>query len=144
MIVAAYCVRDRFSACHAEEGISPGQYNVLRILRGAGEQGRTRGEIAERLIERSPDVTRLVDRLATMGLVLRTRNRSDRRCSTACITPQGLALLERLEPRMDQTKADIMSQFEVGELESLEGLCERLISEHDCPNASIMPTMDGS
>lgn len=133
MIVAAYCVRDRFSACLADAGISPGQYNVLRILRGAGEGGRTRGEIAERLVERSPDVTRLVDRLETMGLVHRTRNRSDRRCSSACITEQGLNLLDQLDPLMDQTKQEILSLFTPEELVSLEALCERLIPEQDDP-----------
>ena len=129
MIVAAYCVRDRFSACLSEVGISPGQYNVLRILRGAGEVGRTRGEIAERLIERSPDVTRLVDRLEVLGLVRRLRNRSDRRCSSACVTEQGLALLARLDPHMDQQMAEMLALFQPGELEMLEGLCERLIPE---------------
>ena len=85
---------DRLLAPH---GLSQPQYNVLRILRGAGEAGLCRHEIRERLISRMPDVTRLVDRLEQAGLVARERGESDRRQMRARITPSGLALLARLD-----------------------------------------------
>ena len=77
-------------------GLSTSAYNVLRILRGSPD-GLPRGEIAERMVNRSPDVTRLIDRLARRGLVRRARARIDRRLSLTHITEKGVALLERAE-----------------------------------------------
>lgn len=78
-------------------GITPTQFNVLRILRGAGEGGLCRHEIRDRLVAQVPDVTRLVDRLVEMGLVTRERDGADRRLVTARITPAGLRLLAELD-----------------------------------------------
>jgi DNA-binding MarR family transcriptional regulator len=78
------------------EGLSPTQYNVLRILRGASE-GLFCGEIASRMITRDPDVTRLLDRLEKRGLISRCREAKDRRTVMARITPEGLELLARLD-----------------------------------------------
>ena len=80
-----------------EVGISHAQYNVMRILRGAGPEGLPCGEISTRLITRDPDVTRLLDRLATRGLVIRGRTTGDRRVVSARITEAGLALLADLD-----------------------------------------------
>jgi DNA-binding MarR family transcriptional regulator len=77
--------------------ITPTQYNVLRILRGAGAEGLCRNEVGERLVRRVPDVTRLLDRMEEMGLVDRVRGGEDRRYVTARITRQGLSVLERLD-----------------------------------------------
>jgi DNA-binding MarR family transcriptional regulator len=78
------------------EGLSATQYNVLRILRGAAG-GLACGEIASRMITRDPDVTRLLDRLEKLGLISRWRETKDRRTVMARITPEGLALLVRLD-----------------------------------------------
>jgi DNA-binding MarR family transcriptional regulator len=78
------------------EDLSATQYNVLRILRGAGE-GLACGEIASRMITRDPDVTRLLDRLEKRGLISRCRETKDRRTVMARITPEGLKLLARLD-----------------------------------------------
>lgn len=77
--------------------LSHSQYNVLRILRGAGPDGLACREISERMISRDPDITRLLDRLEARGLVARTRDEKDRRVVTARITPEGLRLLEALD-----------------------------------------------
>ncbi|MFL5507358.1 MAG: MarR family winged helix-turn-helix transcriptional regulator [Gemmatimonadales bacterium] len=79
------------------EGISPSQYNLLRILRGAGAEGRTMSEIAERMINRDPDVTRLADRTVKLGLARRRRDGDDRRVVKLLISPDGLAMLTRLD-----------------------------------------------
>jgi DNA-binding MarR family transcriptional regulator len=79
------------------EGISPSQYNLLRILRGAGTEGRTMSEIAERMINRDPDVTRLADRTVKLGLARRKRDADDRRVVKLLISPDGLAMLARLD-----------------------------------------------
>lgn len=78
-------------------GISPTQYNVLRILRGAGPVGLPCGEIGNRMIHREPDMTRLLDRVEKQGLIKRLRGTADRRVVTAGITPAGLDLLARLD-----------------------------------------------
>jgi DNA-binding MarR family transcriptional regulator len=77
--------------------ITPTQYNVLRILRGAGRDGLCRNEIRDRLVAQVPDVTRLLDRLEEGGLVARERATSDRRIVTTRITRDGLKLLKRLD-----------------------------------------------
>jgi DNA-binding MarR family transcriptional regulator len=76
--------------------LSPTQYNVLRILRGAPE-GLLCGEIASRMITRDPDVTRLLDRLEKRELISRCREGRDRRTVAAKIMPEGLRLLARLD-----------------------------------------------
>lgn len=78
-------------------GVTPTQYNVLRILRGAGPDGLCRHEIGDRLVTQVPDVTRLLDRMEDAGLVTRERSTVDRRLVHTRITPGGLALLDRLE-----------------------------------------------
>lgn len=86
-------------------GLSHTQYNVLRILRGASrgmktgeeQEGLPCGEIAARMITRDPDITRLLDRLEARGLVIRTREKRDRRVVQARITVAGLQLLKGLD-----------------------------------------------
>jgi DNA-binding MarR family transcriptional regulator len=78
------------------EDLSPTQYNVLRILRGAPE-GLACGEIANRMITRDPDITRLLDRLEKRELISRCREATDRRTVMTRITPQGLEVLARLD-----------------------------------------------
>jgi DNA-binding MarR family transcriptional regulator len=73
------------------------QYNVLRILRGAGTKGLAAGEVGERMITRDPDVTRLLDRLERRGLVERWRCREDRRVVYTRITPAGLDAISPLD-----------------------------------------------
>jgi DNA-binding MarR family transcriptional regulator len=78
------------------EDLSSTQYNVLRILRGAPEW-LTCGEVASRMITRDPDITRLLDRLEKRGLISRCREAKDRRMVLTRITPEGLAVLARLD-----------------------------------------------
>lgn len=78
-------------------GLTPTQYNVLRILRGAGEAGLCRNEVGARLLRQVPDVTRLLDRLMELKLIGRSRQDEDRRLVRTRITPKGLELLARLD-----------------------------------------------
>ena len=98
----------RFAESLKPYGITVTQYNVLRILRGAGVDGLCRNEIRERLIAQVPDVTRLLDRLEEAGYVRRERDGDDRRMVTTRITRSGLALLSRLDqPVVDAHKQDL-------------------------------------
>jgi DNA-binding MarR family transcriptional regulator len=78
-------------------GITATQYNVLRILRGAGKAGLCRNEVRDRLISQVPDVTRLLDRLEESGLIMRERSTEDRRLVATRITSGGLALLRSMD-----------------------------------------------
>ena len=95
--LAAHRVLDPWARYLKTEGLTRGQYNVLRILRGARPEALGCGEIAERMISRDPDITRLLDRLEKQGLVERHRDEDDRRAVRTRISPTGLTLLERLE-----------------------------------------------
>lgn len=99
--------------------ISPTQYNALRILRGAGKPGRTCSEIGERMINRDPDVTRLLDRLERRGLVERSRDKKDRRVITARITPAGLDLLGSLDRPVEAFLKKTLGHMRGPELETL-------------------------
>jgi DNA-binding MarR family transcriptional regulator len=87
-------------------GISAPLHNILRILRGAGDKGLPSLEIAQRMVTRVPDITRLVDRLERQGLATRSRIQEDRRVVLVRITEKGKELIGRLEqPLLDlQTK----------------------------------------
>jgi DNA-binding MarR family transcriptional regulator len=92
-------------------GISQTQYNVLRILRGAGAGGLSCCDIGSRMITRDPDITRLLDRLERRGLVRRARSERDRRVVRASITPSGLKLLRRLDRPMLRPSARLFGRL---------------------------------
>jgi DNA-binding MarR family transcriptional regulator len=77
--------------------LTPTQYNALRILRGAGQEGVSCSQISERMVTKDSDITRLLDRLETRGLISRCRETKDRRVITAQVTKEGLRLLAELE-----------------------------------------------
>ena len=83
-------------------GITSTQYNVLRILRGAGDAGATCTGVSERLLAYDPDVTRLLDRLEKAGLVRRERSTRDRRVVMAFITQAGLEVLAKLDQPLQE------------------------------------------
>jgi len=105
-------------------GITIQQYNVLRILRGAGENGLPTLEIAERMIEEAPGITRLIDRLEAKKLVKRERCRKDRRRVWCQITKDGLALLEKLDTPVREAERALGSLSST-ELTQLVALLDR-------------------
>jgi DNA-binding MarR family transcriptional regulator len=90
--------------------LSPAQYNVLRILRGSPD-GLTCGEIANRMITRDPDITRLLDRLEKRRLIARGRDGKDRRVVFARITPGGLDLLASLDQPVRDTHRRLLGHL---------------------------------
>ncbi len=77
------------------------QFNVLRILRGQYPKPASNATIRERMINSTPDISRLVERIVTKGLVTRTKNKTDKRAVDLLITEKGLQLLEELEADMN-------------------------------------------
>jgi len=112
-------LRRRLSQTSAPHGITYQQYNVLRILRGAGEEGLPTLTIGERMVEQTPGVTRLIDRLVAKGLAARGRAESDGRLVICRITEEGRSLLGRLDPEMEAAAEDGVAMLRVKEKTSL-------------------------
>ncbi|MGB9181132.1 MAG: MarR family transcriptional regulator [Pyrinomonadaceae bacterium] len=105
-------------------GLTPTQYNVLRILRGAGEEGLACREISERMVNRDPDITRLLDRLEKQELVKRARDGKDRRVVMTYITKEGLRVLEELDQPIADLHKRQLGHLEDHHVEHLHGLLE--------------------
>jgi DNA-binding MarR family transcriptional regulator len=105
-------------------GLSPAQYNVLRILRGAGPEGLACREIGERMITKDPDITRLLDRLEERGFVARSRDRADRRVITTRITDKGQRILEDLDKAIEELHVKQLGHLGEQRLRSLLDLLE--------------------
>jgi DNA-binding MarR family transcriptional regulator len=102
------------------------QYNVLRILRGAGGEGLCRNEVGERLVTRVPDVTRLLDRMEAAGLIVRQRGGADRRFVSTRITEKGLRLLEKIDRELPAIHARQLGHVGQKRLRELIGLLEEV------------------
>ena len=110
---------DDFEQVLKPYGITGTQYNVLRILRGAEPNGLCRNEVRERLINRMPDATRLLDRMENAGLVTRSREAEDRRMVTTRITTDGRKLVDDLDDVVMQQHQRQLGHLSHEELEIL-------------------------
>jgi len=108
------------------DGLTHQQYNVLRILRGSKDIGLPTLEIAERMIERTPGVTRLIDRLEKKGLVRRERSVEDRRQVFCHLTEAGAELLAALDGPVDELDDLLMRGLDDGEVQTLIAMLDRL------------------
>jgi DNA-binding MarR family transcriptional regulator len=126
LLIAAAHLREHAQGAFQPLDITNAQYNVLRILKGAHPEGYPRCEIQRRLIERAPDLTRMIDRLVRAGLVERGQSENDRRQSITSITRKGLDLLERTKPALGQVHRTLSDRLTRAEAEELSRLCERL------------------
>jgi DNA-binding MarR family transcriptional regulator len=97
VVKTAEALQGRVAEMLKEHGLSSTQYNALRILRGAGPVGLTCSEIGERMLNRDPDITRLLNRMEQRGLIARRRERTDRRVIMTSISEVGLDLLGNLD-----------------------------------------------
>jgi len=104
-------------------GLSPTQYNVLRILRGAGAAGLVQHEIGSRLVAQVPDVPRILSRLEKAGLILRVRGTEDRRVVVATLAQAGMSLVNSLDETMKQVHLRLFPGMEEHEMQRL---CELL------------------
>jgi len=105
--------------------LSATQYNILRILRGAGEKGLACREVGCRLISRDPDITRLLDRLESRGLIVRAREAEDRRVVKTRITAEGLRLLQELDQPVQDFHRRQFRHFPANQLRQLLDLLDR-------------------
>jgi len=117
-----------FAGVFKASGLTSTQYNVLRILRGAGAPGLSCGEIAERMVTRDPDLTRLLDRLEARHLVSRARDGEDRRVVTTRITQSGLTLLDELAGPLAAEQKRVLRHMGEQRLRALADLLDEMRS----------------
>ncbi len=127
LMIAVSHLKEKHNASCEEAGISYQHFNILRILKGVYPKGHPRCEISARMIERSPDITRLIDKLVKEGLVKRTKSVEDMRQSVAVITKEGIRLLEQLNNAVKHFA--ILFEKTIGEedLKKLVSICDRIL-----------------
>lgn len=126
VIATASWIQGEMADALGPHGVTTAQYNVLRILRGRHPERYTCSEIGERLLDRTPDVTRLLVRLEARGLLERRRAAHDRRVVEVRITDAGLDVLSRLDGPVQATIDRIAAHLADADLDRLSDLLETL------------------
>src|SRR5271165_3992219 len=132
LAVAAGTMHDLVDGICKRHRLTRPQYNVLRILRGVHPKGHPRCEIAHRMVERAPDITRLVDRLQARGLVRRTRGGDDQRQAMTHITAKGLKLLQAMQPELEAVTAARLAKLSDQDCHELSRLCALIFEDKAC------------
>jgi DNA-binding MarR family transcriptional regulator len=130
LLRTATIVRDHFEKALAPHGLTLQQLNVLRILRGAGPDGLPTLEIAHRMVERTPGITRLIDRLERKSLVQRVRVETDRRVVKCRATPAALELLGQLDDVVNAADVAAVEALSETELKQFVDLLDRVRAWH--------------
>jgi len=124
LLRTADALESKMEAKLKEFGLTGTQYNALRILRGAGQDGLPCSEIGERMITRDPDITRLLNRLQKRGLAERSPGKQDRRVIYGRITPAGLKLLREMDAPLEKFGREILRHVGQPQLRLLIDLLE--------------------
>jgi DNA-binding MarR family transcriptional regulator len=131
LLSTANLIGGRFETIVAPFEITGQQYNVLRILRGAEPEGLPTLTIAKRMIERTPGITRMIDRLEAKGLAVRELRPGDRRCVHCRITKKGLSLLKLLDQPADEDTHAAFRGLNETELKQLTALLTKVRKAHE-------------
>ncbi len=105
-------------------GITPSQFNILRILRGQGGKSLTGAEIKERMLERNSDISRLLDRMVRKNFIIRSRCPNDKRATNISITKTGLSVLKEIDLAIDQNEKNFF-KLNQGEARQLSQLLDK-------------------
>jgi DNA-binding MarR family transcriptional regulator len=127
LLVVGEQLRVQLEAVCERHGLTHTQYNLLRILRGAPPEGHPRYEIANRLVSRAPDVTRLLDRLDRHGLVERGWAPDNRRLSVARITDKGRAVIAAIDPEVAALQDAALKPLSRAQIEALTSTLDLLV-----------------
>jgi DNA-binding MarR family transcriptional regulator len=144
IIAAANTVNEIMDQVCEEQGITRAQYNVLRILRGVHPLGHARCEIACRMLDRAPDITRLVDRLQARRLVKRSRGSEDQRQAVTFITAKGMKLLDAMAPIIDAKIGSILGSLSDQDCHELSRLCAVILESAKPATESWHPQVEES
>lgn len=126
IVVSGNWIMGRFATVMAPHGVTPAQYNVLRILRGSYPGTLTCTDIGHRLLDRTPDVTRLLNRLERSGYIVRKRADHDRRIVEVAITEDGLDVVDRMGADVDRELDALTKHLSPQEHQQLSDFLERL------------------
>lgn len=129
LLLAADFMNGQIESACGEYGLSHPQYNILRILRGVHPSGYPCGEIASRMLNRAPDITRRLDVLEKGEYVVRDRLSTDRRVVVTRITQKGLDLLSEMEPRMKEIIGAMTTRISEAEATTLSVIAEKIYAE---------------
>lgn len=131
LFVASARARREIEAVCQDFDLQFSHYNVLRILAGTHPGGHARCDLTERMIDPSPDVTRLIDKLVDRGLVRRSKSEEDRRMTIHTITDEGLALLDDMKPRIVKVQNWFDARVADRDLVHLSRICESIYADYD-------------
>ncbi len=126
LVQAASLAAERSNAVVRGAGLSPSQYNVLRILRHAGPDGLACTEIGARMVTKDSDLTRILSGLSGMGAISSRRAREDRRRKVNLITEVGVALLQELDPMVHEEVTASLGHIEASRLRELLALLKKV------------------
>lgn len=129
LLVSGKIIENDFEVILKPFGITRRQYNVLRILKGVYPGGHPRAEIAARVLEQSPDITRIIDRLEDQKLITRVQGKKDKRESLTKITPKGIALVDKAAHVVLEFSNNIEKKLTREGCVKLSELCEKLYEE---------------
>jgi DNA-binding MarR family transcriptional regulator len=135
------CLQRAFQRRTRDWGVTSTQYNVLRILRGAGAQGLTCSAIGDRMITAEPDITRLLARLKVMKLIRQQRDKHDRRVVWTHISAAGLELLGNMDAEITRVPRDLLGHLDRKDLSELIRLLE--LARKNCSNGQAPVSCEG-
>jgi len=135
------CLQRVFQRRTRDWGVTSTQYNVLRILRGAGERGLTCSAIGDRMITAEPDITRLLARLKAMKLIRQQRDKHDRRVVWTHISAAGLELLGNMDAEITQIPRDLLGHMDRKDLSELIRLLE--LARKNCGDGQAPASCEG-
>jgi DNA-binding MarR family transcriptional regulator len=124
LVRSSDCLQRAFQRKTRGWGVTPTQYNVLRILRGAEPDGLTCAAIGRRMIAADPDITRLLNRLKALKLVRQRRDRHDRRVVWTQISDAGLEMLNGMDPVVQRAPREMLGHMSPEELDTMSRLLE--------------------
>lgn len=141
VIKVSEVIQNAAQALFKEHGLSAPQYNVLRILRGAGKAGLNCHGISARMVNRVPDITRLLDRLVEKRLVTRQRSDRDRRVVISALTNKGRRLLQTIDAPLEKQVSGNFPGFSSRDLDHLTVLLDRILEGRSSGDSSTGPTV---
>ena len=127
LLITANQLKEKHNEMCGEKGISYQHFNILRILKGVFPRGHPRCEIAARMVERSPDTTRLINKLVKEGLVKRTKSTEDMRQSVTIIAQKGIDLLEELNVGLKQFGTRFEQAVGKEDQNKIISICEKIL-----------------